>query len=254
MRLVLCGGLDPEGHARSVLACPGAGHRCQNGGMATLFTRIIDGEIPGTFVWKDDECVAFLSINPITPGHTLVVPRMEVDHWIDLPDELCRHLMSVGRTIGRAQQQAFDCGADRPDHRRLRDPPHPPARVPDHGHGPDRASPTRPPRSRRRSWTTRGRSHPGGALPPPPDGGCRFAAMGDMVDFTSNGGTASGYLVTAGERFGAGRPRDPGVVGPRLGRSRRWRTASARRASWRWRPTCTTASWPGTTRWTRPRS
>jgi len=76
--------------------------------MATLFTRIIDGEIPGKFVWKDDECVAFLSINPITTGHALVVPRMEVDHWIDLPDELCRHLMSVGRTIGRAQQEAFD--------------------------------------------------------------------------------------------------------------------------------------------------
>ena len=75
--------------------------------MATLFTRIIDGEIPGTFVWKDERCVAFLSINPLAPGHTLVVPRAEVDHWIDLPDDLARHLMSVARTIGRAQQQAF---------------------------------------------------------------------------------------------------------------------------------------------------
>src|SRR5262245_55600259 len=77
--------------------------------MPTLFTRIIDGEIPGTFVWQDDQCVAFLSINPITKGHALVVPRAEVDHWIDAPDELCRHLMSVTRTIGRAQQRAFDC-------------------------------------------------------------------------------------------------------------------------------------------------
>jgi histidine triad (HIT) family protein len=77
--------------------------------MATLFTRIIDGEIPGTFVWKDEHCVAFLSINPITTGHTLVVPRQEVDHWIDLPDEQCRHLMTVSRAIGRAQQRAFDC-------------------------------------------------------------------------------------------------------------------------------------------------
>ena len=51
--------------------------------MPTLFTRIIDGEIPGTFVWRDPECVAFLSINPMHPGHTLVVPA-EVDHWIDL--------------------------------------------------------------------------------------------------------------------------------------------------------------------------
>ncbi|HEV2310379.1 MAG TPA: HIT family protein [Acidimicrobiia bacterium] len=75
--------------------------------MATLFTRIIDGELPGTFVWRDNLCVAFLSINPLRPGHTLVVPRAEVDHWIDLPPDAARHLMTVSRTIGRAQQQAF---------------------------------------------------------------------------------------------------------------------------------------------------
>ena len=75
--------------------------------MATLFTRIIDGELPGTFVWRDEECVAFLSINPLRPGHTLVVPRAELDHWIDLSPEAARHLFTVSRTIGRAQQQAF---------------------------------------------------------------------------------------------------------------------------------------------------
>ncbi len=42
--------------------------------MPTIFTRIIDGELPGRFVWRDDHCVAFLSINPLQPGHTLVVP------------------------------------------------------------------------------------------------------------------------------------------------------------------------------------
>ena len=47
--------------------------------MPTIFTRIIDGELPGRFVWKDDVCVAFLSINPLRAGHTLVVPRAEVD-------------------------------------------------------------------------------------------------------------------------------------------------------------------------------
>ena len=51
--------------------------------MATVFTRIIQGEFPGTFVWRDDRCVAFLSINPMAHGHTLVVPIEEVDHWID---------------------------------------------------------------------------------------------------------------------------------------------------------------------------
>ncbi len=75
--------------------------------MATIFTRIIDGELPGRFVWRDDECVGFLSINPLQPGHTLVVPRAEVDHWIDLPVELATHLMRVAHTIGAAQMTAF---------------------------------------------------------------------------------------------------------------------------------------------------
>jgi histidine triad (HIT) family protein len=77
--------------------------------MSTLFTRIIEGEIPGKFVWKDDRCVAFLSINPLAPGHTLVVPRAEVDHWIDLPEDLASHLWRVAQTIGQAQQAAFAC-------------------------------------------------------------------------------------------------------------------------------------------------
>ena len=70
--------------------------------MPTLFTRIIAGEIPGTFVWRDDRCVAFMSINPLRPGHVLVVPRDEVDHWLDCPPDLRDHLMEVGSTIGRA--------------------------------------------------------------------------------------------------------------------------------------------------------
>jgi diadenosine tetraphosphate (Ap4A) HIT family hydrolase len=70
--------------------------------MPTIFTRIIDGEIPGTFVWRDDRCVAFLSVNPIRSGHTLVVPRDEVDHWLDCPPELRDHLMGVAAAIGHA--------------------------------------------------------------------------------------------------------------------------------------------------------
>jgi diadenosine tetraphosphate (Ap4A) HIT family hydrolase len=77
--------------------------------MATIFTRIIEGEIPGTFVWRDDQCVAFMSINPMAIGHTLVVPRAEIDHWIDCPPELSRHLFEVSHVIGRAQQTAFGC-------------------------------------------------------------------------------------------------------------------------------------------------
>jgi len=77
--------------------------------MPTLFSRIIAGEIPGTFVWRDARCVAFLSINPLAPGHTLVVPFDEVDHWIDLDSGLAEHLMSVSKVIGRAQSAAFGC-------------------------------------------------------------------------------------------------------------------------------------------------
>ena len=75
--------------------------------MPTVFTRIIDGEIPGTFVWKDDQCVAFLSINPVHPGHTLVVPRKEVDEWTDLEPGLAAHLFTVAQTIGNAVNAAF---------------------------------------------------------------------------------------------------------------------------------------------------
>ena len=77
--------------------------------MSTIFTRIIDGEIPGTFVYRDDLCVVFMSINPMAVGHALVVPVQEVDHWIDCSDELVAHLFAVSHRIGRAQKIAFGC-------------------------------------------------------------------------------------------------------------------------------------------------
>lgn len=76
--------------------------------MATLFSAIIEGELPARFVWSDERCVAFLSISPVSPGHTLVVPRQEVDHWIDASSDLLAHLNRVARTIGQAQQSAFN--------------------------------------------------------------------------------------------------------------------------------------------------
>ena len=75
--------------------------------MATIFTKIIEGEIPGTFLWRDDRCVAFMSINPLRTGHVLVVPRMEVDHWIDCPDDLRDHLFDVSQAIAKAIQQIW---------------------------------------------------------------------------------------------------------------------------------------------------
>jgi histidine triad (HIT) family protein len=75
--------------------------------MPSLFTKIIEGEIPGTFVWRDDLCVAFMTIAPLRPGHTLVVPIEEIDHWIDLPDELRDRLFAVSGMIATAIQDAF---------------------------------------------------------------------------------------------------------------------------------------------------
>ena len=76
--------------------------------MSTLFTKIINGDIPGKFVWKDDDVVAFLSIGPLADGHTLVVPRQEVDRWTDAPAELWRKVTDVARTIGKVQVDTFE--------------------------------------------------------------------------------------------------------------------------------------------------
>jgi diadenosine tetraphosphate (Ap4A) HIT family hydrolase len=76
--------------------------------VPTIFSRIIDGEIPGRFVWRDDRAVAFLDVRPLTPGHTLVVPVLEVDEWTDLDADLAAHLMAVAHAVGNAQKSVFD--------------------------------------------------------------------------------------------------------------------------------------------------
>lgn len=69
--------------------------------MSTIFTQIIEGRIPARMVWSDDTCVAFLSINPLGPGHSLVVPRAEVERWTECDPELLAHLTIVARTIAK---------------------------------------------------------------------------------------------------------------------------------------------------------
>ena len=75
--------------------------------MPSLFTRIIRGEVPGRFVWRDERAVAFLTIAPLRPGHTLVVPVEEIDHWLDVPPALMQHLTLVAQKIGQAVQRTF---------------------------------------------------------------------------------------------------------------------------------------------------
>ncbi|GBE67668.1 HIT family protein [Mycobacterium sp. MFM001] len=76
--------------------------------MATVFTKIINGEIPGRFVYEDDEIVAFLTIEPMTQGHTLVVPRAEIDNWQDVDRETFGRVMAVAQLIGKAVCRAFN--------------------------------------------------------------------------------------------------------------------------------------------------
>ena len=75
--------------------------------MASVFSQVISGELPGRFVHADDRAVAFLTVAPLNPGHTLVVPRDEVDDWLDVPADLMAHLTEVSQRVGRAIKQAF---------------------------------------------------------------------------------------------------------------------------------------------------
>ena len=87
---------------RPILSLPWAG-------MSTVFTKIIDGELPGRFVYRDDHVAAFLTIEPIAYGHTLVVPIKEVDKWTDLEPELWAKMNAVAQRIGAAIVSEFEC-------------------------------------------------------------------------------------------------------------------------------------------------
>lgn len=76
--------------------------------MATIFTKIIEGEIPCHKVAETDDHIAFLDINPIAEGHTLVVPKKEIDYFFDLPDELYQSTMELSQTIAHAIDEALD--------------------------------------------------------------------------------------------------------------------------------------------------
>jgi diadenosine tetraphosphate (Ap4A) HIT family hydrolase len=76
--------------------------------MGSVFSAIINGDLPGRFVWEDEDVVAFLTIAPVTQGHALVVPRKEVDQWQDVDGAIWTKVMDVARTIGQAVRPAFD--------------------------------------------------------------------------------------------------------------------------------------------------
>lgn len=76
--------------------------------MSTVFSKIIAGELPGRIVWEDPDVVAFLTIAPVATGHTLVVPRAEIDRWTDLSPELLIRLNEVAQAVGKAVLAGFN--------------------------------------------------------------------------------------------------------------------------------------------------
>lgn len=77
--------------------------------MASVFTRIINGEIPCYKVAEDDRFIAFLDVRPLQPGHTLVVPKKEVDYIFDLDEKTLADLMLFARRVARAMKEVIDC-------------------------------------------------------------------------------------------------------------------------------------------------
>jgi diadenosine tetraphosphate (Ap4A) HIT family hydrolase len=75
--------------------------------MASIFTQIINGELPGHFIWRDPQVVAIMTIAPIKPGHCLVIPVEEVNHWDDVPAETAAHLMLVSQKIAKALKAVY---------------------------------------------------------------------------------------------------------------------------------------------------
>ncbi|MCG7237190.1 MULTISPECIES: HIT family protein [unclassified Corynebacterium] len=76
--------------------------------MSTVFSKIIAGDIPGRIVYQDDTVAAFLTIEPVAYGHTLVVPVEEIDKWTDMPADLWAHMNEVAQNIGAVIVEKFN--------------------------------------------------------------------------------------------------------------------------------------------------
>ncbi|MFO8000351.1 MAG: HIT family protein [Marinilabilia sp.] len=77
--------------------------------MATIFSRIVKGEIPSFKIAEDEHYYAFLDINPLARGHTLVVPKQEVDYLFDLEDDLLAGMMVFSKKVAKAIEKAVPC-------------------------------------------------------------------------------------------------------------------------------------------------
>jgi len=77
--------------------------------MASIFTRIVEGEIPSYKVAETEDCYAFLDINPLAKGHTLVIPKKEIDYLLNVEDELYKKLFVFTKQVGLAIESVIPC-------------------------------------------------------------------------------------------------------------------------------------------------
>ncbi len=77
--------------------------------MASIFTRILAGELPGHFIWKDEHCFSILTIQPIREGHLMVIPNTEANHWDDVPPATAAHLMQVAQQLAKGIKAVIPC-------------------------------------------------------------------------------------------------------------------------------------------------
>jgi histidine triad (HIT) family protein len=77
--------------------------------MASIFTKIISGEIPSHMVHENEKFIAFLDINPLKAGHTLVVPKEEIDYIFDMPDDLLSEILIFSKEVARKIESVVDC-------------------------------------------------------------------------------------------------------------------------------------------------
>jgi len=77
--------------------------------MPSIFTKIINGEIPANIIAEDEDCIAFLDIFPLVKGHVLVVPKQEVDYLFDIDDELLGRMMTFSKRVAKAIERSITC-------------------------------------------------------------------------------------------------------------------------------------------------
>ena len=75
----------------------------------TIFSKIIAGEIPSYKIAEDEKFFSFLDINPLVEGHTLVIPKLEIDNFFDIPDDYIKEIFLFARTIAKAIEKSFNC-------------------------------------------------------------------------------------------------------------------------------------------------